>query len=102
MIPRPLYVAAIAYVVLLAVPMLAVLHHEQTYGGGNHWTMFGTPVDRFFQTVGMTGIMAAAIPPGFVALMGLWRGEIVLGLVQAALCATLACITLMFALTVMD
>lgn len=99
---RPMYIAALLYSLLIAIPMVAVVLNNQNHGAGNHWSMFGTPIDRLFQNVGFVGIVALAVAPGVVAVVAILRADIVWGVTLGALCAGLGALAVLFALTVLD
>ncbi|SFJ41570.1 hypothetical protein [Jannaschia pohangensis] len=101
MLLRPTYIVTLAYTLLVGTAIVAVLATESRHGG-NHWSMFGTSVDRFFQTIGHRGILAVALPPAIVMLWAIARRDIPRAVVMAGACACLAGLAEFLALLVLD
>lgn len=72
------------------------LWQERSYGGGNHWAYFGTPLDRLVQSLGLWGLLALCAPPILATIIAFAKSHIFGGVVLALTCISLVGIVYFF------
>lgn len=83
--------------------MLAGLWQDGgSYGVGNHWAWFGTPLDRLIQTLGLPGLLALCLPVALVAVVALLRSDYLWVVYLVVACVALASVTYVFVLMALD
>lgn len=97
-----MYLLALVYCLAAGGVMAFELWREHSYGGGNHWVYFGTPLDRLIQTVGLRGLLALCAPPLLGAIVAFARSDVLWGAILALACMNLSVVIYFFAIMALD